>query len=623
MSDVYIFDYVALVKNNPLTRLSSDYGSKIIEKIMSKFTDEDQRLFVANFYCYLNCNQKTDFVINLDRIWKWLGYGRVNECKTVLLKHFKENVDYKIEKAALEVAKAGPKLSEEGKNLGGAGLNREYITLTVNCFKKLCLKSRTEKADQIHDYYIGLEEILNELVSEQTQELKQKLLTLETKLITREKEVNIELSKLEEMAISISMDKDLVYLGICEENVVKFGLTRGGIRKRTETHKKEIGSQFTLKYTIVTDHCGNLEDLIKSECNREGNILFNRRFSKIYNGKNQTELIELDTIFTIEKLYNEILKLKELCDGDLVRKLMEENKKLKSDAYKEPILKKEILNKEEIKEILNDGIKCSSCSNISEPEKIGINKITGQYYSQCVDCRKKYSDLKMAKNETNRNQKEIELNNKLNKIKELREQLLNGTNSIKCFQCKKDKLPIDMGINKINNRLYKTCNICRDKNQKKNKQNDELIESNDITNDNSECLECSKCHKPFEIEYNETLRTSYKTCKICREKDKKNRENSLIQLDQENTIFECIYCKKDQPMELNAKKDGFYKSCKECREKRKKYDKKKNEIHRETILAKKKEHYQENKEEIRIKQKEYYDQNREYILASKAKSIKE
>jgi len=80
--------------------LTSDYGSKIIEKIQEKFTDQDQQMFVANFYCYLNYNQKTDFIINLDRIWKWLGYGRVEECKRVLVKNFKENQDYRIENFA-------------------------------------------------------------------------------------------------------------------------------------------------------------------------------------------------------------------------------------------------------------------------------------------------------------------------------------------------------------------------------------------------------------------------------------------------------------------------------------------------------------------------------------------
>ena len=52
------------------------------------------------------------------------------------------------------------------------GNNKEKILLTINAFKKFCLK-----ADEIHDYYIGIEEIINE----QTDELQNQLLTIESK----------------------------------------------------------------------------------------------------------------------------------------------------------------------------------------------------------------------------------------------------------------------------------------------------------------------------------------------------------------------------------------------------------------------------------------------------------
>ena len=34
--------------------------------------------------------------------------------------------------------------------------------LTINTFKKFCLKAETKKADEIHDYFIKLEELLQE-----------------------------------------------------------------------------------------------------------------------------------------------------------------------------------------------------------------------------------------------------------------------------------------------------------------------------------------------------------------------------------------------------------------------------------------------------------------------------
>ena len=173
MSPKEILDIVALVQNNPLTRLSSqDYHSKIIQKLKEKFTDQNQQLFVANFYCFLNYDTRKDFVINLDKVWKWMGYSRVDHCKVVLIRNFIENQDYKIfapEDAGEKNigAETDHEAKEENKKETRGGHNREFITLTVQCFKKLCLKSKTTRADEIHDYYLGLEEILNETVAEE------------------------------------------------------------------------------------------------------------------------------------------------------------------------------------------------------------------------------------------------------------------------------------------------------------------------------------------------------------------------------------------------------------------------------------------------------------------------
>lgn len=50
--------------------------------------------------------------------------------------------------------------------------------LTIRTFKLFCLKAGTKKAEQIHEYYIKLEETLQEIVQEESDELK---LQLETK----------------------------------------------------------------------------------------------------------------------------------------------------------------------------------------------------------------------------------------------------------------------------------------------------------------------------------------------------------------------------------------------------------------------------------------------------------
>jgi hypothetical protein len=47
--------------------------------------------------------------------------------------------------------------------------------LTINTFKKFCLKAGTKKADEVHDYYIKLEELLQETMNEESNELREQL----------------------------------------------------------------------------------------------------------------------------------------------------------------------------------------------------------------------------------------------------------------------------------------------------------------------------------------------------------------------------------------------------------------------------------------------------------------
>lgn len=160
---------VQLIEKNPITRLTKSYQNKFIEKIRGNFTETQQQLYVSSFYLYLN-HSKDDYIIDLDNIWKWLGFERKDFCKKLLKKHFSLDIDYKI-----TVAKAASPAGEAGINTGGSGLNKETILLKINTFKKLCLKSNTKKADEIHDYFIKLEDTLTEVVNEESDELKLQL----------------------------------------------------------------------------------------------------------------------------------------------------------------------------------------------------------------------------------------------------------------------------------------------------------------------------------------------------------------------------------------------------------------------------------------------------------------
>lgn len=160
-----------LIEKNSMTRLSKDYENRLLTKIKENFNENQQQLFAASFYCYLNYDKKKDFVIDFDNVWKWLGFTRKDPAKRALERHFTVNIDYSItyEKRKFDEIKTNV------KNLGGAGLNKETILLSVNTFQKFCLKAGTKKADEVHDFHIKLEELLIETVNEESDDLRLQL----------------------------------------------------------------------------------------------------------------------------------------------------------------------------------------------------------------------------------------------------------------------------------------------------------------------------------------------------------------------------------------------------------------------------------------------------------------
>ena len=100
-------DIVNLIENNPLEKLSNHYQTKLLDRIKETFSDADQQLFIASFYCYLKYDCKKDFIIDIDdvpcrlttssvKVWKWLGFSRKDPCKRLIEKHFTNDIDYKI-----------------------------------------------------------------------------------------------------------------------------------------------------------------------------------------------------------------------------------------------------------------------------------------------------------------------------------------------------------------------------------------------------------------------------------------------------------------------------------------------------------------------------------------------
>jgi phage anti-repressor protein len=149
------------MEENPNTKLSKPYQGKLINKLKDNFSTEEQQLFISSFYLYLNY-KSDEFIIDLDDIWTWLGFTRKDNTKRLLEKYFKPDIDFKI--VFLR--------SEENTSIGRPS---EKIMLNIKTFKKFCLKANTSKANEIHEYYIKLEETLHEVIDEESNELRLQL----------------------------------------------------------------------------------------------------------------------------------------------------------------------------------------------------------------------------------------------------------------------------------------------------------------------------------------------------------------------------------------------------------------------------------------------------------------
>ena len=261
-------DIVNLIESNPITKLNGNYQSKLVEKVKNIFSNYEQQIFLSSFYCYLNYNSKTDFVIDLDNVWKWLGFTQKVSAKVLLEKQFIINKDYKSlltkiseqknEIFALEVTKA--------KTDSRGGHNKEIIMLNVDTFKKFCLKAGTKKADEIHEYYIKMEEILHETLHEESNELKLQLEQAKVEIIQiedkKKKEYELQLAKEKILEREKVLLKEFETIGSIfyiikvktfenGQYIVKVGESRIGIVNRYKEHKYKYDECLLLDCFLV------------------------------------------------------------------------------------------------------------------------------------------------------------------------------------------------------------------------------------------------------------------------------------------------------------------------------------------------------------------------------------
>ena len=338
---------VELIEKNPIARLSNVYNNKLLTKIKENFTSFEQQVFVSSFYCYLNYDKNTDFVVDLDNVWGWLGFNQKVKSIALLEKHFKLDVDYK--KSAFPTGKAPSDQESSALQFGGAlletekakqngGQNKQTIMLTIKCFKSLCLKAQTKKASEIHEYYMKMEEVIHKIVEEETDELRLQLEQKENIII--EKDNTIQNTKKEKQRaveqatiVQFPVNTECIYFGTinntneASEKLIKFGHTND-LATRVLDHRKKYDN-FILVAAFRVQNKVEIENLIKTYPKIKRQIR-----SIEVNGKNKTEIVAYDsTNFTIEKFSKHIKDIihSKTYSIDNFNKLMQRNDELENE----------------------------------------------------------------------------------------------------------------------------------------------------------------------------------------------------------------------------------------------------------------------------------------------------
>ena len=505
------FNIVDLIETNPITRLTQDYQNKLIDKIKNSFTPTQQQMFVASFYCFLNFNEYNDYVINFDDVWKWCGFTRGDNARRVLEKHFTIDIDYKVQNFAPQVGGAKnfdpPTCGAKNNCENRGGHNKENIYLTVNTFKKFCMKANTKKADEVHEYYIKLEHVLNQTIAEENAILRNQIQNKDNVIIKTKEEF----LKLQEAHNRILYKRRVHKLrkGKCFYIVKNKDVTyktKGGKTLNLNSRKSGYQTYFDpdFLYICFTEHYSLIEKCVKTKYSK---------YIATYGEEWIIDISENEVIEFVEKL----IKMLEL-DCEVYRCL-------------EDIIVDEEKDQQKIKD---------------EDEEIEDEKDEDESSDEMIDDNIDSAEFIYTK--------EV----KKEKIKKEKVEIIIDTGDEK--SCNKCKLMKKMSFfNKDNTKKDGKHTICRDcekENKKIRKENKKV----QMQKDNITEKKCKTCNivQPTS-EYTQHLSNADGYCPNCKSCSR-NMDNERRRLDKENKVYyECNRCNSKY-----SRKDTLARHSKSC-----------------------------------------------------------
>ena len=180
---------------------------------------------------------QTDFVIDLDIVAKWLSVRKDNLIRALRM-NYKVDIDYVISKSTNKTGKYG-------------GNHYKKVMLTPDCFKRLCMLSRSRKAEDVRSYYINLEALLIQYYKQTLDGMEQDIKNLEKSLQPKSSQKALQAGYI--YVLKASHNSDSMY---------KIGRTKD-LKKRLATYQTGKLEEVEVIYKFRTDNLKGVEDCVK------------------------------------------------------------------------------------------------------------------------------------------------------------------------------------------------------------------------------------------------------------------------------------------------------------------------------------------------------------------------
>ena len=69
--------------------------NNLLIKLKQHFSDEEQQLYITNLYMYMNYHATNDYPINLEDVYKMIGFANKGNAMKTIKSNFVESEDYK------------------------------------------------------------------------------------------------------------------------------------------------------------------------------------------------------------------------------------------------------------------------------------------------------------------------------------------------------------------------------------------------------------------------------------------------------------------------------------------------------------------------------------------------